>query len=103
MIDEVKKLLGPERLDRLAAMPLVAERGGVEKLLADACAATSSAATALALAIRTAGGKLSKEDVERLKKPATASGHDAFPQPIGGDVPAKALQGRRTKPESATE
>jgi hypothetical protein len=66
MIEELKKLLGDERLARLANMPIVKEGAGIEAHLQQACEGAASVPHALIKAIKSAGGKPTAEDVAAL-------------------------------------
>jgi hypothetical protein len=88
MIEDLKKLFGEERLARLAAMPLVKEKGGIERHLQEACTKAASPAHALVKAIQTAGGKPTAADVAML---------DAKPTAPPSAVKAEALRAEKPK------
>ena len=69
MIEELKALLGAERLALLANMPLVKEREGIEAHLKAACTGAASPAQALCIAIKRAGGIPTAADIAACTAP----------------------------------
>lgn len=69
MIESVKQLLGEERLKRLAEMPRVKEKHGLEAHLEAACKGAASAAQAVINALRSAGSVPTADDVAALNQP----------------------------------
>lgn len=110
-VDQLKELLGAERLARLANMPLVKERDGIEAHLQQACDGAAGPVHALIKALRTAGSRPTAADaaaleaeVKELRAAEQQSGSAAEPQSSSAADPkaeTKRLPKKPAVPESA--
>lgn len=89
-LDKVKALLGEERLTRLANMPLVKERAGIEALLQAVCKNSAGPAHAIVVAIQIAGGVPQQSDVKAMQIEAAEIQRKAAEKPAENPAPAQA-------------